>query len=258
MANKFARTCYHKWRPGKLVVLALASFLFAGIKAGAEGVPNGGFESGDLSGWALSGEGSAQVLDGTSLSALVPPEGAWFALVGNGPSDISGDGLPDSATLTSSTFNVPAGGGQLSFYWDFLTAEFTGMDADPTRLDRFSVSLLLAGGSPVTLLSGDVADAGPFTLLDAGGAAAPDGTSVFEHTGFRFSTFSVTEGMYSLAFTVSDDGDGSFDSALAVDRVAFRVGVATAVPEPASGILLIVGTAAFAALRRSGHIRKAG
>ena len=113
---------------------------------------NGSFESG-LTGWTASGDGagsSTQVLMSTDITAddfgvildaphgLAPSDGDFFALVGNGPASTASFGV-----LTSDTFEVTALGGTLSFDYDFLTAEFAGIDffPDSSGFDFFEVNL---------------------------------------------------------------------------------------------------------------------
>lgn len=220
-----------------LTLCGILAMAFAAVAGKAE-ITNGGFESGDLAGWSVSGNGNVQVLTASQIVPFGPTEGTYFALVGNGPGDAGNDGLPDTETLVSDAFTV-TGAGTLQLDYDFLTAEFTGSNADPMRLDSFSISLLSPGTSGTLLDGGDVSLPG-FSFIDAGNAvAAPDGTSVIEHTGIRTGSALLAPGTYALIFRVDDAGDGSFDSALLVDHVRFTP--AMAVPEPGVPVLVMSG-----------------
>lgn len=204
-----------------------------GVKAD---ILNGNFETGDFLGWTATGNGNTQVLTGNQFAPLGPTQGNYFALISNGPSDVGNDGFADSILLTSDAFSVSSAS-LLQFDYDFLTAEFTGSDSDPSHLDSFSISLLPLGASPSFLASGDVS-LPTFTLIDGGNVlSAPDGSSFIEHTGLSTGTINLGPGTYSLSFRVDDAGDGYFDSALLIDNV--RVTTVTT-PEPNCLTLFVV------------------
>jgi hypothetical protein len=199
---------------------------------------NGDFETGTLSGWNYGGNGSTQLIGSGNLGVVSVPRGAFFALVGNGSGDVNNDNLPDQAFLESTPFDITGSGSSISITWDFFTAEFTGLDNDPNRLDNFKISLISQGGQETILKSGNVADQ-QFSLIDSGNVtAAPDGTAFFERLGFQTNTFSILNGTYSLRFSVFDDGDGSFDSALGIDNINI-ISNSSSAPEPTSCALLL-------------------
>lgn len=214
-------------------------FTLSVVQAGI--ITNGEFETGDLSGWTLSGDGSASVL--TGLGPLSPPQGLYFALLGNGPGDVNFDELPDVATLSSNQFVVPSAGGTLMLKYSFLTAEFTGTSSDPTRLDSFLITL-----GNTTLASGDVS-LNTFQLISNGNpVSAPDGSSFFEYIAFRTLSIPISAGTYTLQFQVADAGDGNFDSGLLIDSVGVQANT-SGVPEPRSVVFLSAGLAALAAMK---------
>ena len=152
--------------------------------ARAADISNGSFETGDLSGFSASGTGSVQVLSGQEFLPLAPTDGAYFALIGNGPGDQGG--APDMATLTSDPFQVSSGS-TLTLNYDFLTAEFTGADpGQPGNPDSFEISLISASDPALLLASGDTR-LKEFSNINSDGspATAPDGTSVLEHLGYQ-------------------------------------------------------------------------
>jgi hypothetical protein len=134
-----------------LITLPLASM----VGADSTKIVNGGFESGDLSGWTVgSTNGTVEALQADNFIPVVsPPEGTWFALLtshsdneidgleglgssertatgtigfGNGGTDLDGNGVDDydvaslQQIFVLSAGEVPA---TLSFDWSFFTDE---------------------------------------------------------------------------------------------------------------------------------------
>jgi hypothetical protein len=153
-----------------LVIMVVVMSLWAALassrdaKADTDTIVNGGFETGDLSGWTIGGlDGYIEVLRaGDFAPEIAVPEGSWFALLSTGPGeinlalgpDLDGNGVPDndSAILrqafTLLSYQVPA---TLSFRWNFLSAETGGHD------DFFMMSL---NGNRI--LTGSVSGAATF------------------------------------------------------------------------------------------------
>lgn len=222
------------------LVAALVAFL--GSPAFADTIFLTGFESGTTAGFTLAGEGNAQVLN--SLGSYSPFAGSFFALLSNGPGDQGG--ANDRVELLSNPFSLTALD-TLTIAVLALTAEFSGVLADPARLDSFGVSLLpVGGGAPIDLLQTDVA-APAFTPIASGPVSAPAGDTFFDATDWMMLTATGLAGSYQLLFTIADAGDNSFDSGLLID--APLPAGPTPVPEPSLMLLLATG-AAMAARRR--------
>ncbi len=214
---------------GPLVALAV----LVALPAFAQ-LPNGGFESGDLSNWTAGAGGVVEALQAAGFTpALAPPEGSWMALLSNGPGDVAGaaggdfdsngTGDFDSSTL-SATFTTTAPGQNLSFRWAFITSE---VGEAGTYDDLFDVSL-----NGISILKGSVNHPGgvsPFPDTPAYdgisytvNGAGPTGGSSFGSGVSPFRSFCVKiadPGTYTLRFLIADQSDSIFDTGLLVDEV---------------------------------------
>jgi len=245
-----------KSRPA-LTLSVLTALLVAlttvAVPVSAQGPTNGGFETGDLTGWTVGGLGAAvEVLQAANFTpAITPPEGTCFALLANGPSqinavdgpDIDGNTDPDSDTATlTTTFalegdQVPA---ILSFEWAFLTSEVSavGEEVDDFFEVRLNGDLILSGSVPgATALSvspyPDVPalDATSYTVNSPG----PTSGNVFldGRTAFQAFNFNIANpGNYTLQFLVADQWNHIIDSGLLVDAVMLTV--------PVGGVIVLV------------------
>jgi len=217
---------------------------------------NGGFETGNFSGWTTLGDTSIE----TSAYGSGPTEGTFQALLSTGEATVSdsvqGFARPDSTVLTGGTI-VPASaletflglapgsldnlgngdategsaikqtftanaGDVLTFDWNFLTNEGT-----PSSFNDFSFVSL-------SQLS-ELADTTFPTFIDSL-------TPFNEETEFQTFSFTIpTTGIYSLGLGVTDVADNVVDSGLLVDNVKLT---SVSVPEPISVFSLL----AFGAL----------
>ncbi len=210
-----------------------AALLLSCAVASAQ-VVNGGFESGNLTGWAVGGRGRAEVLRSDNLSpGITPPEGSYMALLSTTPSstsgvaagDLDGNGTQEyDLTTLSVDITVTAPLQTVSFSWAFLTSE----ENEATAFDDiFDVTI---ADEPV--LSGSVNKPGgispyPDTPAYDGVAygvdsAGPTDGSVFANgsTAFHSVCIAIAEpGTYTLSFRVADQADGQVDSGLLIDDV---------------------------------------
>ena len=232
--------------------LAVTCLSFASLSAQAQ-IINGGFEFG-LSGWttfgdvstqantaAGSGAGAAKLFLTTagleadefdSAGVLIGPfnasrisavvvgsAGGLETLNGNAIGAFDAFGLfAYEGSLARQSFSAQAGD-ILSFVWNFGTRD-TGLDHAFVVIDGVVTSL--SGSSrPTQMGSG-------FDLLQTG----------FRSFSTTFSTTFSTSGTHSLAFGVVDLNDSAVRSSLSVDQVQI-----SAVPEPSSGALTLLGLA---------------
>ncbi len=204
---------------------------------------NGGFETGDFTGWTTLGEISIETsafgtgpTEGTSQASL-STAGAAFAgsiieeFLGLDPGSLdqlgaSLDVLPFPGGVASQgsairqTFTANAGD-ILTFDWNFLTNE----TASFIPLNDFSFVSI----SSLSALGTTFPPAGPLSM-----------TQFFQETGFQPFSFTIpTTGTYTLGIGVTDWRDTTKDSVLLVDNVQLA-----SVPEPTSTL----GLLAFGAL----------
>ena len=227
------RTRLRITRGGRFRALALAAVLLPA--AAAAQITNGGFETGTLSGWTVSGTGRVEALQATNLTPnIAPPQGTYFALLSTGPGviggavgDLDGNGVSDyDAARLSVSFTVTSVPVAVSFTWAMLTS-------DATRAaqydDFFKVTLngsvaearsvyKPGGNSPY---NDSPAYTGTSTTVTSSGLT---NTSLFAQgtSGFQQACAVInTPGDYTLEFLVADQSDGGGDTGLLIDDVQF-------------------------------------
>jgi hypothetical protein len=183
---------------------------------------NGGFETGNFTGWTTLGETSIE----TKTFGSKPTEGNYQALLSTGNQTFSGSIIEEFLGLEAGSLDnlgksldpFPFPGGQstqgsaiqqtftgktgdiLTFDWNFLSNE----EQFPSLNDFAFVSI----GS----LS-DLADVLSPTVISST-------TEFFKETGFNTFSFKIpTTGTYSLGIGVTDWRDSSTDSGLLIDNV---------------------------------------
>jgi hypothetical protein len=220
---------------GLVIVLGTALISSRDAKADADIIVNGGFETGNLSGWTIGGlGGNVEVLQAGDFSPeIAVPEGSWFTLLSTGSgevnlspgSDLDGNGFPDndSATLRQAFALLPDQlPATLSFRWNFLSADIADYD------DFFMVTLdgarILTGSVPGTsTFTSPFTDVPPLDQISY--TVTSDGLtngSIFDAGSCGFQDFSyviTTAGSHTLEFTVADQEDLFLDSGLLIDTV---------------------------------------
>lgn len=207
--------------------------------------PNGSFENGNFQGWNLGFTDHADVLDAGDIdNQLTPTDGNYFALLSNGPGQVSFSGNDDELDGNNNTdydivlletqlqFNTyPA---YLQFDWSFPTDE---EDQLPQFDDVFRVDI---DGQTVFGRSSCKPDGGisPFPAATCGPFpfgnnpdAFVEGNGDTEDTRLRFGIPewrrfcqpipNAVDGAndLSLRFYAGDQSDREFDSALLLDNV---------------------------------------
>lgn len=182
---------------------------------------NPGFETGDFTGWTLSGAGSVL----SSFGSLRPIEGRFFGLIHTRTgSTLSGCGSGNDCTRStlSQSFNVNSVV-SVSARGFLLSNEFpTFTSSNSSFNDRYLLQLIDSSGQTFTLFDqrvnqtaftafGTSASAGAFSLGSSGGVASFD---------LGKKTVVTSPGTTTLRASVSNVSDTALDSAFILDAVA--------------------------------------
>jgi hypothetical protein len=227
------------WRTLMLKCLAtftLAALFVCGLasRVHAASLTNGGFETGNFSGWSTAGatavigkligptgiaptQGSKQAGLSTALTNQTDSQLEIFLGLSAGALDGLGNGDAKEGSAIKQTFTANAGE-VLSFRWNFLTNEQTpGADA---RYNDFVFVTLISVNTLANTYSNFI--------------NAPFVSGFDEQTGFQtFSQVLPSSGNYTLGIGVIDVTDTLGASGLLIDDVRL-----SATPEPGTMILL--------------------
>jgi len=198
----------------------------AATVAHADVLTNGGFETGDLTGWTTStnSTGSVTVVTTTNdaiFNAYWPTEGNYFAVVTAGDQSVY--------TTLSQTFTVTTRSSVTG------NTAFLGFDVLPNNDDGY-VKLIGASGAQ-TLFSASIASVG-----------------AFQSTGWQSFATIVDPGTYALQFGVENIGDNQLSSQVLADNISV-----SPVPEASTWAMLLVGFAGLGMVagRRAAKARPA-
>ena len=200
-------------------------------------IVNGGFESGNVTGWSAGGDVSVE----TSAFGIGPTEGTYQAKLTSGAFSVSASDLETFLGLAPGTLNGLSPSGQAAVEGSGITQTFSANAGDVLSFDWNFLTNEIADGSGIN----DFAFASigsPFVLADTFTLAHSSSSIDFaDETGFQTFFFPLpSSGLYTLKLGVVDVEDRSVDSGLLVDRIALSSpDPEPLIPEPTS--LMLVG-----------------
>jgi hypothetical protein len=201
------------------IALGLAAAAALSVPASAAGLVNGGFETGDLTGWSFS-DGFVQVVTSADDAIQTPPFGEHFTPTGGAFfAQLTAGVDVGTYSLLSQDFTV-SGSAKVSG-----DAAFLAFDSAPFNDDAY-VRIFNSATNEVVFAS-DVLTVGDFGHTD------------WTH----FTSGLLSAGTYTLEAGVKNDPGGEGDNSASSELLVDSLSVATTggVPEPSSWMLLIVG-----------------
>ncbi|HEY2902531.1 MAG TPA: hypothetical protein VGL59_18245 [Polyangia bacterium] len=199
--------------------------------ASVSGLRNGGFEEIDRSNAASpqsvawQSQGDARVM--FNLGGYQPTEGTKMGLISTGL------GFTQTSGELYQTFCVPAGVTQLTYDWNFISAEFLSYCNDPRYQDNLAVTIeeTGAGGSTTVLQALKIDDlcatvgASKFKIPDYG-YVDNDGKTYatdWQHFGpFDMTPWAGSPKNITLRFAVNDRGDSIYDTVVLIDGITLQ------------------------------------
>ncbi len=207
---------------GSTVTADIALTPLASPPVTRDGIRNGGFERGDLSGWSTVG--SAEVKDvftssGSDGKTLTPTEGVWMADVSTGSNAVGGVG-----SGLKQKFRVPAGARTLTFDFDFISEEFPEFVNTP--FDDSFRAVITTDTNQTTFAEVSVNQASDVEMI--GDCEFPGGDTTCGHTGWLEGSVDLsayagtnTPVTVELLFSAIDAGDNIYDTHVLIDNIRF-------------------------------------
>jgi hypothetical protein len=244
--------------------LARMLFLASGCQGcdyAAQLILNGGFETGTLTNWTVSTEVGS--FPGSSFyaqsSTTTPQTGLTTVGPESGTSYAVSDGAGSAATVLSQTFTVPQGAGSVVLSYGLFVNSGAGGTPTPAAVNtsngldfnqipsQFGIVSLLSGST--NLFSTGATDLRNFYE----GVDAGNNPNAYTNYSFNVTSLVSAGGAFTVRFGAVDNVDALN---VGVDNVSV-VFTAASIPEPASILLGLAGTLAFAlslVCRRTGHL----
>jgi hypothetical protein len=233
----------------KCAVISASSAAAIGLAAPALAnnlLVNGGFETGDFTGWSASSQTPAgQFFVVPNNGDTGPRSGLPYAFnpAGGNFFALSDQGNPSSTALTQSFTLSSTATVQVSF--DFFANNWdggpynNGRDVNTTPNQNAEVDILTGAADPFTNSGSDIVA----TLWGPGGDPIPIFSANPNPWVTYTSALSLAAGTYQIRFAETDN-QGNFN--IGVDNVS----ISTAIPEPSTWALLALG---FAGLGCAGY-----
>jgi|GEM_PF-2600619 len=172
---------------------------------------NGDFETGDLTGWELSGAGDVI----TSLGPISPYEGNYMAMISSGSGAVG-----DASSALEQSFTVPAGATTLTIHYNFVSEEYPEFVGSVFN-DVFNATLHTPDGS-VEVAFEEVNSA---NFQPVSGIPCGSGDCTWGQTGWLTASIDVSQWAGTddtITLTVHDVGDTIYDTVVLLDNLTCR------------------------------------
>ena len=198
-------------------------------------------------GWTCSGNCGSDTADGSiTLSPLADSTYEFVTtsggLTGVGVNPLGATSPKNGSLLKSSTFSATAGT-SLNFYFDFITSD-SGTYADNAWAALYTTSGVLVSEIYNSITGASIANPKATTVswLGTDSGKCYNNSTGCGNTGWNLATYTINSAnSYYLAFGVTNSGDTSYNSGLAIDGVTIGGKQLVVVPEPGSIYLLGAG-----------------
>jgi hypothetical protein len=167
---------------------------------------NGDFETGDLTGWQLSGGGEVV----SSFGPIVPFQGNFMGKITTGENAVGG-----ASSALEQSFKVPAGATILTLRYNFVSDEYPEYVGSSFN-DVFNATLFTPDGSRE--IAFEEVNSAPFSPV----SGMPDGT--WGQTGWREAHVNVSAWAGkndTITLSVHDVGDTVVDTVVLLDGIIF-------------------------------------